>query len=104
TNDHLPIISGIALRDVRPGRATDSLQVRAAVALVQAFDRSPMMGLVDLKQIDVGTPGVLVVTTAQGNQVTVGLSDFDLLLRRWRTVHEHALRFGKHIVALDLAV
>ena len=58
----------------------------------------------DLKQIDVATPGALVVTTGQGNELTFGLSDFDAQLRRWRLVHDYAQRFGKHINALDLVI
>jgi len=103
-NDHLPIIVGIPARDVRPGRQSETPQVLAALALVRDFERSPMAGLVDLKQVDVTTPGSLVVTTGQGNELTFGLSDFDAQLRRWRLVHDYAQRFGKHISALDLMV
>jgi cell division septal protein FtsQ len=104
TNDHLPIIVGIPARDVRPGRRSETPQVLAALALVRDFERSPMAGLADLKHIDVTTPGALVVTTGQGNELTFGLSDFDAQLRRWRLVHDYAQRFGKHITALDLMI
>jgi len=63
-----------------------------------------MAGVVDLKQIDVATPGALVVTTGQGNELTFGLSDFGAQLRRWWLVHDYSQRFGKHINALDLMV
>jgi hypothetical protein len=33
-----------------------------------------------------------------------GLNEIATQLRRWRLVHDHALRFGKHILTLDLAV
>jgi cell division septal protein FtsQ len=104
TNDHLPILLGIPARDIRPGRQSETPQVLAALALVRDFERSPMADLVDLKQIDVSTPGALVVTTGQGNELTFGLSDFDAQLRRWRLVHDYAQRFGKHIDTLDLMV
>lgn len=104
TNEHLPVITGIPARDIRPGKQAESPQVIAALGLIQAFERSQMVGLVDLKQIDVATPGVLVVTTGQGNELSFGLLDFDTQLRRWRLVHDQAQRFGRHITALDLAV
>ena len=104
TDAHLPIITGIPARDVRPGRQSETPQVLAALALVRDFERSPMAGVVDLKQIDVATPGSLVVTTGQGNELTFGLSDFSAQLRRWWLVHDYAQRFGKHINALDLMV
>ena len=104
TNDHLPLLVGIPARDVRPGKPVELPQARAALELIQAFEHSPMAGLVDLKQVDVSVPGSLVVTTAQGNVVSFGLGDFETQLRRWRLVYDHAQRFGKHVEALDLAV
>lgn len=103
TND-LPIIAGIPARDVRPGKQAESPQVRSALSLIEAFLRSPMAGVVDIKQVDVATPGALVLTTGQGNELTFGLTDFDGQLRRWGLVHDYAQRSGKHITALDLAV
>ena len=104
TNDHLPVVTGIPPRDVRPGRQSETPQVKAALGLVRDFERSPMAGVVDLKQVDVATPGVLVVTTGQGNELTFGLTDFEAQLKRWRLVHDYAQRFGKQIKSLDLSV
>ena len=104
TNEHLPAIVGIPARDMRPGRQSEAPQVKAALALIKDFERSPMAGQVDLKQIDIKIPGVLLVTTAQGNELTFALSDFDAQLYRWRLVHDYAQRVGKHITSLDLAV
>jgi hypothetical protein len=104
TNDYLPIITGIPLSDLRPGRQVESPQVRAALGLIRAFERSPMVGVVDLKLIDVTQANVLVVRTGQGNEITFGLNDFDGQLRRWRLVHDEAQRRGKLIISLELAV
>ena len=104
SEDHLPILAGIPAVDMRPGRQVESPQVRAALTLIQAFQRSPMAGLVDLKVIDVSQPGVLVVATGQENEVTFGMSNFELQLGRWRLVHDYARKAGKHILMLDLAV
>lgn len=104
TNEHLPMLTGIPTRDVRPGRQTETPQVLAALALVREFGRSTMAGVVDLKEINVATPGVLIVTTGQGNELTFGLADFEAQLRRWRLVHDHAWSRGKLIRTLDLSV
>jgi hypothetical protein len=103
-DEHLPIVAGIPVADMRPGRQVESPQVRAALALIQAFQRSPMAGLVDLRVIDVSQPGVLLVATGQDNEITFGLADFEAQLRRWRLVHDYARKAGKHILTLDLAV
>jgi len=103
-DDRLPILAGIPTADMRPGRQVEWPQVRAALMLIQVFQRSPMAGLVDLKVIDVSQPGVLVVATGQENEVTFALNDFELQFGRWRLVHDFARKAGKHILALDLAV
>ena len=104
SDEHLPILAGIPAADMRPGRQVESVQVRAALELVRAFQRSPMAGLVDLRVIDVSQPGVLIAATGQENEITFGLADMETQLRRWRLVHDHARQSGKHITSLDLAV
>lgn len=103
-HDLLPQLIGLPPSDVRLGRPAESPQVHAALRLVEAFERSPMVGLVDCKRIDVSLPGVLTLTTAQGSELTFGLSEFDTQLRRWRLVHDYALSSGRYVGTLDLSV
>ena len=49
-------------------------------------------------------PNTLMVTTAQESEVLFGLVDQEGQLRRWRAVHDHGQKVGKHLVALDLSV
>jgi cell division septal protein FtsQ len=104
TNDHLPSLIGVPPVELRPGRAAESPQVRAALRLIAAFERSPMAGIVDLKQIDVGLPSILQVTTDQASDVVFSFDDFDLQLRRWFAVVDHGRKTGKHVAWLDLSV
>ena len=78
--------------------------MHAALRLIQAFDRSSMASLVEIKQIDLSWRSALVVTTAQESEVLFGLGDMDGQMRRWRAIHEHGQKVGKHLVALDLSV
>jgi hypothetical protein len=103
-SDQLPAIFGINPVDVQPGRRIDAAQVQAALHLIVVFAQSPMAGLVDLKRIDVSAPGVLVVTTGQGSEVTFGMCDFDQQLHRWREIFDLGQRMSKAIATLDLAV
>ena len=82
----------------------DSAQVVAGLRLISEFAGSPMVGLVDLRQIDVSAPDVLVVTTGQGSEVTFGLNDLDRQLRRWRGIYDQVPQVKSNRVALDLAV
>ena len=104
TNEQLPVITGIMSSELRPGRQIVSSQLRAALRLITAFERSPMAGLVDLQRIDVSAPEVLQVTTPQGSEVTFRLDGLETQLRRWRAIHELGRRNGKQVSVLDLSV
>jgi cell division septal protein FtsQ len=100
----LPQLKGVDPNELQPGRRLQSVQTDAALALVVAFERSPMAGLVDLKQIDISAADALLVTTGQGSLVTFGLTDLEQRLRRWRKIFDAAQKTGKLIGTLDLAV
>jgi cell division septal protein FtsQ len=104
TNEHLPILTGVPLTDLRPGRPADSPQVHAALRLIEALDHSPMAGLVDFRQIDLSAAGILQVTTGQNTEVIFGLNDLENQLRRWRLVYDHGQANGKHLLSIDLSV
>lgn len=100
----LPVLTGLGLHELQPGRRLELPQVQAALRLVTEFTHSPMAGLVDLKRIDIGAPDVLVVTTGQGSEVTFGLQDLDRQLRRWAEIHQAGQQQNKSLASLDLAV
>ncbi len=100
----LPAVSGVNPHDLHPGRRIESPAVQSALQFILAFDRSPMAGLVELHRIDAGASGVLVATTAQGSEVTIGLHDFARQLLRWREIHDAGTRLQQTIATLDLAV
>jgi cell division septal protein FtsQ len=100
----LPVLSGIYVSDLQPGRKVESAQVRAALQWIEAFESSPMAGLVDLKSLDVSTADVLGITTGQGSTITFGLINFEQQLSRWQAVHELGIKMNKVIATLDLAV
>lgn len=101
----LPVISGLNAFQLQPGRRVEFPQVHAALRLVAAFANSPMAGLVDLRRVDVSQPGVLIVTTVQGSQITFGPDNFELQLRRWREIYDYGKQANKgDIATADLAV
>jgi hypothetical protein len=103
-SDQLPVITGLNVYEIQPAHRVELPQVQAALQLIQSFDRSPMVGLVDLQRLDVSAPGVVVVNTAQGSEITFGLDNPDWQLRRWREIYDWGLRQGKTIASADLAV
>lgn len=106
-NPQLPVISGVNLTSLRLGQpvaAPDAAAVQSALDLVVAFDHSPMAGLVDLRRVDINAPGVLLVTTGQGSQITFGRDNVELQLRRWRQIYDLGLTQQRSIATADLAV
>jgi cell division septal protein FtsQ len=104
SDEPLPLLRGINANTLQPGRRLTAPQVQAALQFLVAFEQSPMAGLGDLKQVDVSSPEVLVVTTGQGSEVTFGLTDFEQQLRRWHAIFESGRKTGNAIGTLDLAV
>jgi len=102
--DQLPTVLGVNRGELQPGRQIESAAVQAALKLIVAFENSPMISLVDLKQVDVSQSEVLVVTTGQGSRVTFARDNFERQLLRWLKVHEECARQHKAIATLDLAV
>ncbi len=103
-NSQLPIIAGVNTFQLQPGRRIELPQVQAALQLIAAFAKSPMVGLVDLRRLDISAPGIVVATTGQGNKVTFGLDNLDQQLRRWRQIYDLGVSQQKAIASVDLAV
>jgi cell division protein FtsQ len=106
-NPQMPVISGVdpvRLKLGEPVPAPEFAEVQAALELIADFDHSPMAGLVDLRRVDITEPGVLIVTTGQGTEVTFGLDNFDQQLRRWRLIYDLGVRQQRAIATVDLAV
>jgi cell division septal protein FtsQ len=103
-NDQLPVITGLNVYQLQPGHRVELPQVRAAMGLIGAFDHSPMAGLVDLRRIDVSAPGVVIVTTGQGGEITFGLNNLEQQLRRWHEIYDLGQRMNKAVASLNLAV
>ncbi len=113
TNETLPLITGINPAELIPGRPVMQQPVQAALELIQAFNRSAMSGQVDLQRVDVSSPGVLQVTTAQGSEITFSIAiadpptrvaELDKQMRRWHAVYAELQRKGKTIATMDLSV
>lgn len=100
----LPTLAGLDSNDLAPGKKLESPQVRAALDLIVAFERSPMAGLADLHRIDVSSSTVLRVQTGQGSTVVFSVADFDRQLRRWREIFDRGRKMNLAIASVDLAV
>ena len=103
-NDWLPTITGVAPAEIRPGRRVELPQVLAALRLIVAFERSSLAGLVDFREIYVGSADVLLITTDQRSQLVFGLRNPEQQLQRWRGIYDYGQRRGLQIATADLSV
>jgi len=102
--EQYPSITGANLAEVSPGRQVESAQIRAAMRLILAFERSPLAGWVELKSIDVSAPSVLQITTDQRSEVFLRDGDLERQLHRWRLLYDLGAARGQQIGSLDLSV
>lgn len=100
----LPEVTGLNVYQLQAGRRVESPQALSALQLIVAFKQSPMAGRVELRRLDVSSPGVIVATTGQGGEITFGLENFGQQLRRWREIYDLGVSENKIIASLDLAV
>lgn len=103
-NLHFPILTGVPLNQVRPGKRIETPQVHAALELISAFDRSPMGRFVDLARINVDKDDSLRVVTSQGSEITFGCAKFEAQLNRWNIASEHFALQSRAINTMDLSV
>jgi cell division septal protein FtsQ len=103
-NSQLPVVTGLNGYQLQPGHRVASPQAQAALQLIGAFAHSPMVGLVDLRRVDVSSPGVVIATTGQGGEITFGLENLEQQLARWRKIYDLGMSKNKMIASLDLAV
>ncbi len=101
---YLPAITGVGVTTFRPGHIVNSRPILSALQWIRAFQQSPMAGCVDIRAIDVASPGALLVSTEQGSEISFGYRDFEHQFARWRLVHNWGLERTQALVSLDLAV
>ena len=102
--DHYPMVTGVGANELRAGRQVESPLVRTALNFLAAFDHSAMAPLVDITRVDVSTPDVLHIFTAQQNEVIFRTTDFEKQLNRWYLVHAKGQEQARQIASLDLSV
>jgi cell division septal protein FtsQ len=101
---NLPIVVGLTGPELQPGHQIDNVQGRAGLKLLAEFERSPMVGLVELQRVNITIPEILQVTTSQNAEITFSLDNFETQFRRWRLIYDTYQKWGKAIASLDLSI
>lgn len=101
----LPELKGFDESELRTSGKLANPRVLAALRLVADFRRSPMLGLINIEQIELEQNGTLTAVTRKGMQVKFSSENrFDQQLAHWRQIHDLARQAGKEISRLDLSV
>jgi len=101
----LPNLTGVTLSGVVSGSQFKDERVLSALRCLAAFDRSPMIGVASVMEVDVAESGILRVVTRGGSKITLSSNrDFDRQLTEWFSVNQLGQRQGLAIAHLDLSV
>lgn len=100
----LPVLTGLNPRELRPGIAVNSPQIRSALQLIQTFEHSPLASMVEVKSIDLSAQNTLLLKTAEECEVTFACEDFDRQLARWKAALDFGRRHNRILASIDLAV
>jgi len=100
----LPLLVNLDPSELRIGQQVESLGVRAALDLAQAFPKSPMHGEAMITTIDVSAPTTLLVRDETGSRITFGLENHELQLVRWRLIRDRGAAQGLRIESLDVSI
>lgn len=101
---HLTRLTGVADVEIVPGQRLALTGLDDALALIRAYEDSPMYGLVDLLEVAVGPGGTLAGRLRQGTELIFARDGFDRQMRRWKCIHEYAEGRGRNLAWLDLSV
>ena len=102
--DALPMLFGVPMSQLRPGKMVESQQILDALRLILAFSRADIASQTDIKSIDLSAPALLEITTSQGSRVTFAPQQLPHQLSRWNLVHHYAAGENLAIAELDLSV
>jgi cell division septal protein FtsQ len=109
TNGLLPVLEGLTAQSLRSGQVTVIPEVKAALRLVSAFDRSAMAERVLLESVDLTVTGLIQVQArsregGQVSQIRFGYEEVEEQLWRWRRIDDYSRRQRQEILTLDLSV
>lgn len=101
----LPNLVGLSLAGLVSGSRIRDERALSALRLLSEFERSPMLALADLVEIDISETDVLKLLTRGGSRVVMATQrDHVRQLEEWFSVCEFGRRQGLAISELDLSV
>lgn len=101
---HLPAITGLREKGLRPGEQVGEPGVQSALKVLELCD-SPLLGrFLKVGRIDVGHRDYLDLQLASGERVLLGMDDLETRLRKLCEIIKGAADRGRAIAAVDMTV
>ncbi|MBV9463333.1 MAG: FtsQ-type POTRA domain-containing protein [Verrucomicrobiae bacterium] len=104
TERSLPVIVGAKVADLHVGNAVASPEIFSAISLLQKCEATTLNAFLDVATVDVSHDGMLLVQTADGMKLKVGLEYLDQNLRRLEFILNDARHRGLKVASADLTV
>ena len=104
TEDLLPLLFGANPFGFKLGEAVTNQKVKSALRLLEAFQRSELYGVEDIRSVDLTTPQVMTIVTGNGTEVSFSEEAPEPQLARWNRLRGESVRMGKVIAWVDLSI
>jgi cell division protein FtsQ len=104
TGDSLPMITGVKVSDLRIGSAVSSAEIFHAIELLERCEATTLNALLEVESIDVSRSHMLVVRTADGMRLKIGIEFMEQNLRRLEFILNDARTRGLRVATADLTV
>ena len=102
TQMHVPIITGIPTRGLRPGSQVPTPIVRTALRVVELCDTTRYGEMIDPQILDVSNPDRLVLRLAGDVEVLMPTQNLETSLRRLADVLQKARERGESLKRIDV--
>ncbi|MDD2708329.1 MAG: FtsQ-type POTRA domain-containing protein [Verrucomicrobiae bacterium] len=100
----LPQITGAKVADLRIGRVVSSQEIIQGLAFLQQIDKAGLKTELDVEEINVAKPGMLLVRAADGLLVKVGMGPLRKQLSRLNLLLREAQQNSTRLTTVDLTV
>ncbi|MEI8315189.1 MAG: FtsQ-type POTRA domain-containing protein [Verrucomicrobiota bacterium] len=100
----LPVLTGVALVDVRVGKQVQSEQIYRALELLDKVQQAAAGSMMEIATVDLAKPRHLTLTTKQNTQVKFDVTGFQQQMRRLSAIMTWAAQRQKLVTAVDLTV
>ncbi len=100
----LPLLAGTTAAGVAPGHTLAGAHILAGLRMLAEFAEAPIATETEIAAVDVSAPGLLMVHTTRGAQITLTPGNLPEQFQQWLGVQRRSAELRRAIGSLDLSV